>query len=252
MRAALAEAIEWGAQALVVKGDTTQRGRPNEWELASSLLAGTGLPVVTIEGNHETKLGSVDGTALMAAHGLRLSTTRPGLLDLPGVRIVAVPTARWHHDDGWIAEAISEEALELLRDAPPGVGCVVALHHYPQRFQHPTIYPSGIPGPPAARFLRRVAAARPATLVLAGHSHRHRRHDHGPLMIAETGSTKDFPGSWAGYTVHEGGIMQTTRRVMAPDAIRWTERGRRVLGGVWGIWAPGVRSHRCFTYTWPS
>jgi hypothetical protein len=71
-------------------------------------------------------------------------------------------------------------------------------------------------------------------------------------MIAETGSTKDFPGSWAGYTVHEGGIMQTTRRVMAPDAIRWTERGRRVLGGVWGIWAPGVRSHRCFTYTWPS
>jgi hypothetical protein len=30
-RAAIAEAIAWGADALVVKGDLTQRGRPNEW-----------------------------------------------------------------------------------------------------------------------------------------------------------------------------------------------------------------------------
>jgi hypothetical protein len=51
--------------------------------------------------------------------------------------------------------------------------------------------------------------------------------------------------------VHEGGIRQVTMRVADPEAIEWTERGRLVLGGVWGLWAPGWRSHRCFTHTWP-
>ena len=44
---------------------------------------------------------------------------------------------------------------------------------------------------------------------------------------------------------------QTTRRVMDPRAFAWTERGRRVIGGVWGVWSPGVRSHRCFSLRWP-
>lgn len=249
MQAALDEAVAWGAEALVVKGDITQRGRTHEWALAGAMIAGTGLPVVMIEGNHETKIGAVDGRSIMASFGLELAVGRASHLDLPGVRIVGAPTARWHHGDGRISDRVRDSAVALLESAPRGA--VVALHHYPQRFKHPTLYPSGMPGPEAALFLDAVARVHPATLVLAGHSHRHRRHDHGPLMVAETGSTKDFPGSWAGYTVHEGGIMQTTRRVMDPAAIAWTERGRQVLCGVWGVWAPGIRSHRCFTYLWP-
>src|SRR5581483_11367733 len=115
-------------------------------------------------------------------------------------------------------------------------GAVVALHQYPQRFHYPTFYPSGIPGPDAKLSLDAFAAAHPATLVLAGHTHRHRRHNYGPMVVAETGSTKDFPGSWAGYQVYEGGIMQTTRRIMDPAVIRWTERARHVIGGIWGVW----------------
>ncbi|MHB8662806.1 MAG: metallophosphoesterase family protein [Acidimicrobiales bacterium] len=250
MRAALAEAVAWGADAVVVKGDLTSHGRPHEWEGAGLLLHATGLPIVMIEGNHETKLGSVDGRAAMSRHGIDLAVNRPTSLDLPGVRIVGVPTARWHFGSGLIAGRVASEAVSLVADA--SAGAVIALHHYPQRFRYPTLYPSGMPGPHASSFLDALAAAHPATLVLAGHSHRHRRHDHGPLTVAETGSTKDFPGSWAGYTVHEGGIMQTTRRVMDPAAIAWTERGRGVLGGVWGVWAPGLRSHRCFSYVWPT
>ena len=252
MRAALREAVAWGAEALVVKGDVTQRGRQHEWDQAGALIEATGLPVVMIEGNHETKIGAVDGRAVMARHGIELAVGRATHLDLPGVRIVGAPTARWHHGDGRIADRVRRETVRLLEDVPATTGAVVALHHYPQRFRYPTLYPSGVPGPHAASFLDAVAATHPSTLVLAGHSHRHRRHDHGPLMLAETGSTKDFPGTWSGYTVHEGGIMQTTRRVMDPAAMRWTERGRRVLGGVWGVWAPGLRSHRCFTYVWPA
>ncbi len=250
LQAALDEAVAWGADALLVKGDMTQRGRVHEWERVGELLAATGLPVVMIEGNHETKLGSVDGRTIMATFGIELAVGRALALDLPGVRLIGAPTARWHHGNGRVSPEVAESALALAGSAPEGA--VVAFHHYPQRFRYPTLYPSGTPSWNAGPFLTALAHIHPASLVLAGHSHRHRRHDHGPLMVAETGSTKDFPGSWAGYTVHEGGILQTTRRVMAPAALGWTERGRRVLGGVWGVWAPGVRSHRCFTYQWPT
>ena len=50
-----------------------------------------------------------------------------------------------------------------------------------------------------------------------------------------------FPGTWAGYAVHEGGIRQVVRRVAAPDAIAWTDRTRHGLGGMWGLIAPGRR-----------
>jgi predicted phosphodiesterase len=251
LRAALDEALEWGADALLVKGDLTQRGRTHEWKAAGALLEKTGLPVVMIEGNHETKLGAVDGRRLMASCGIELAVHRPSVLDLPGVRVIGVPNARWHEGDGCIHPDVQKATLRLLDATPTGIGAVIALHHYPQRFRFPTLYPSGMPGPHATAFLNAVAEVKPDTLVLAGHSHRHRRHQHGPLAIAETGSTKDFPGSWAGYTVYEGGILQTTRRVMEPSAFAWTERGRRVLGGAWGLWAPGFRTHRCFAHVWP-
>ena len=249
MRAAIDEAVAWGAEALIVKGDLTKHGRLREWEVVATILGSVGLPMLVIEGNHETKQGAIDGSDFLARHGIDLTVGRAAYLDLPGVRIVAVPTAKLHKGSGEIVDRVSTEAVALVASAP--AGAVAVLHHYPQRFRHQTLYPSGIPGPGASRFLDAVASANPATLVLAGHSHRHRRHAHGPVAVAEVGSTKDYPGSWAGYTVHAGGIMQTTRRVMEPSAIRWTTRGRRVLGGVWGVWAPGLRSHRCFSYVWP-
>ena len=76
-------------------------------------------------------------------------------------------------------------------------------------------------------------------MVTSGHTHRHRARRHGPLLVTEVGSPKDYPGTWAGYLVYEGGIVQTVRRVMAPEAIRWTQRTARMFGGAWGRWSPG-------------
>jgi len=247
-RAAIEEAKAWGARALVVKGDLTQQGRPNEWSAVGALLGAAGVPVFAIEGNHETKRAAVDGRRAMAAAGVQL-VVRPTAFDLPGVRVVGVPTARWHGDPGWVTRDAAREAASLIADAP---AAIVALHHYPQRFLLPTLYPPGIPGPVARRALDLWAEANPNTLVIAGHTHRHRRRDYGPLVIAESGSTKDFPGTWTGYVVYEGGVLQVTRRVLAEGAMGWTEQGRRVLGGLWGVWSPGVRSHRCFSHTWPA
>ena len=96
-----------------------------------------------------------------------------------------------------------------------------------------------------------LAAANPATFVSAGHSHRNRRHRHSSLAVSEIGATMHYPGTWAGYAVHEGGIRQVVRRVAAPDAIEWTERTRRALLGLWAPWAAGSIGQRCFSHSWP-
>ncbi|HWW52798.1 MAG TPA: metallophosphoesterase [Acidimicrobiales bacterium] len=246
-RDAAAEARAWGAELIVLKGDLTQQATPDEWRTVGSLVASIG-PSVVIEGNHDTARKAVDGATILASFGVELHQ-RPWALDLAGVRIVVFPTAAWHVDEGTVDDDHLRAVAELVGAAPGAA--VVAMHHYPQRFRWPTMYPDGIPGPAAGRLLDALAEANPATLVLTGHSHRHRSHHHGPLVVAEVGSTKDYPGSWAGYAVHEGGIRQVTRRVAAPESIRWTEQGRRVMGGIWGVWAAGVRSHRCFTHVWP-
>jgi hypothetical protein len=113
-----------------------------------------------------------------------------------------------------------------------------------------TFWPPGIPGPESDRFLRQVAAANPSTLVATGHTHRHRRHVRHGLTVAEVGSPKDYPGTWTGYAIHEGGIRQVTRRVSDPAAMRWTDSTRVSYYGLWGRWSVGTIDQRCFTLSW--
>ncbi len=90
------------------------------------------------------------------------------------------------------------------------------------------------------RLVDELAAANPATLIVAGHTHRNRRYPVRGLTVSEVGSTKDYPGVWAGYSIYEGGIRQVVYRVAEPAAIAWTELTRRALGGIWGLVEPGT------------
>lgn len=248
-RAALAEAVAWGAEALVAKGDLTYQGRPQQWAEVGRLLAGAGLPVAAVLGNHDVGPRAVDGRPILAAAGIEVPHD-PYAVDLPGVRIVMAHTAVAHRHHGAVPGRQRDQLADLLTGAPGAA--FLAMHHYPQRFQVPLAYPPGIAGEQSRALLDTVAAANPATFVSAGHTHRNRRRRFGPLVVTEVGATMHYPGAWAGYAVHEGGIRQVVRRVAAPDAIAWTEHSRRALLGLWGVIAPGLRSHRCFVHPWPA
>jgi hypothetical protein len=125
------------------------------------------------------------------------------------------------------------------------------MHHQPHRNPLP-FYPPGHESGAAKRFLDAVAEANPATLVTAGHTHRNRGWRHGPLRVTEVGSPKDYPGAWAGYIVHEGGIQQVVRRIADPSCLDWIEYTRRAVLGAWGRWSPGRLRERCFTHDWPN
>ena len=249
LAAAVAELADWGAQLLVAKGDVTDHGDAEEWKVAAQLLSGPGLPVLVIPGNHDAGKGAIDPTDILAGAGISFSSGPPSAHDLPGCRLVLGDTTVAGHNSGTIA-ASREEVVRLAAEADGPA--LVAIHHHPQRHRVLTHPPRGIPGTEAVPFLDGLAAANPATMVITGHSHRHRMHRWGPLVVAEVGSPQDFPGTWAGYVVHEGGIRQVVRRVAAPGALAWTESTRGCFAGLWGRWAPGTLEQRCFSHPWPT
>jgi predicted phosphodiesterase len=248
-RAALDEALAWGAQAVVVKGDLTRDGEPVEFREAGQLLASLPVPVEVTLGNHEFHDKRTEPWPLLAESGIEVGR-EPWARDLPGIRVILGHT--WRRDSRWgRMEARQRRQIAELAAAAPGAA-FVALHHHPQRWRVPNQYPPGIPGPAARALLDALTEANPATIVTSGHTHRHRLHRHGSLLAAEVGSTKDYPGTWAGYAVYEGGIRQTVRRVAATEAISWTEGTFWAMGGLWGRWSPGRLEDRCFSHSWPS
>ena len=155
----------------------------------------------------------------------------------------------WHrHNSGRISHVV--DAVEVALHDAPGPA-LLAIHHHLQHWPWVPDKPSGIFPWTAHRFLDRVAAANPATLVTSGHAHRLRRRQHGPVAVTVTGSTKDYPGSWAGYEVYETGVVQIARRIMAPDVVSWTESSAGTVFGMWGRWSPGRLADRSFSHLWP-
>ena len=246
-RAALREARAWGADELVVKGDLVDHSHPEWWAQAASVLGELDVPISVVPGNHEwSGRGDRDPADGLARHGLDL-VTDVAHRDRPGVRVVLLDSSIPGEDPGRVSDVL-ERTLALARDTD--LPLLVAMHHQPTRWRIPTYLPAGIPGPEADHFLRALGQANPRTIVTSGHTHRHRRRHVGPVTVTEVGSTKDFPGTWAGYEVHEGGIVQTVHRVAEPSCIRWTDHTRRAALGVWQLWSPGRLGDRCFTRTW--
>lgn len=246
-RAALREARAWGADELLVKGDLVDHSHAGWWDAAASVLDELDVPISVVPGNHEwSGRGDRDPAAGLARHGHTL-VQGVAHLDRPGIRVVLLDSAIPGQDPGRLADLL-DDTLALARGTQ--LPLLVAMHHQPMRWRIPTYLPAGVPGPEADRFLRALGRANPRTLVTSGHTHRHRRRHVGPVTVTEVGSTKDFPGTWAGYEVHEGGIVQTVRRIAEPSCIRWTDHTRRAAFGVWQLWSPGRLTDRCFTRTW--
>ena len=246
-RAAVDEAVAWGAELLVVKGDICDETRDWTWDQVAKLFVDVPVPVAMLPGNHDTgRLRHFEPEEGAARHGLAM-TRGVEHLDVPGLRIVLVDSAV--PGTGWGRVAQHADAVTTLA-AEAGGGVFVATHHQPQRFRVPLYWPHGIPGPDAARFARAVVAANPRVMASSGHTHRNRRRRVQGLTWTEVAATNHFPGVWAGYRVFEGGIMQTVRRTAGHDTLAWTEHTRDMLGGVWALWATGTMADRCFALRW--
>jgi predicted phosphodiesterase len=265
--AAIDELRHWGAELLLVKGDITLDARAHDWETFGRLVEAAGVPVMATAGNHDQVLhvseppwgrlvGQVArhlGPPIPPDEGRAVAGLPPAggvqVRDVPGLRIVLVDTSMPGQRRGQVATHLDELA-DAVGSAPGPA--FIALHHQLMTTPVPTYIPMGLDRDQSVALLDRVVAANPAVLVTSGHTHRHRRRDHGPAVVTEVGSPKDYPGTWAGYVVHEGGIRQVVRRIGRPDVMRWTDRSADAAFGLWGRWSPGTLADRCFTHTWPT
>ena len=249
-RAAITEAAAWGAGLLIVKGDVTQDGTREQWADAGRILRAAPMPTVLIPGNHDRGLKrTVEPWIAAADEGLRM-VRGVEAFDHEGLRVVLADSTRPSRHGGRTNHFLPDltDALAVSDGGPRGA--LLALHHQLQRTPWPEGWPPGVPPWQALPLLQAVLATRRATSITTGHTHRHRRHRHGPLTITQVGSTKDFPGVWAGYAVHEGGIRQVVRRVTAADCLGWTEHTREAVAGAWPWIGAGHRSYRCLSVTW--
>ncbi len=248
VRAAIAEIVAWGPDLLVIKGDLVDHHRPAEYELLAGLLEGVPFPIVLMPGNHDGG-NYLDETAPATLSTLGLDwVDHVDHVDLPGVRLVAANSVWPGKNRGRLGPRLAD-LTEQLATAPGPV--LLAVHHQPMPWPVPHYPPTGMLWPDSTRALDAIAATNPATLMTCGHSHRHRRREHGPIVITEVGSPKDHPGTWAAYEAYSTGIVQTVRRVADPASLRWTEKTWDTLLTLWSRWAVGRLGDRCFSHQWP-
>jgi Icc protein len=247
--AAIDAAAAWGATRLIAKGDMVNRASREEWDVVADLVAhaaASGLDTDLIAGNHEgTPAREVDHHVAMAHHHLGPADAARAL-DVPGLRVVLLDTTRPDRHRGRL-----DHATEVIGDLCGGRRVLVVQHHFPQPLPVPHFWPPTVGWSESRRFLDALDRAAPGALLTAGHSHRHRRRMHRSITITEVGSARDYPGTWAGYVVHEGGIRQVVRRIAEPACIAWTHYTRRAALGAWGQWSPGRVGDPCFTHGWP-
>jgi hypothetical protein len=243
--AAIEEWTSWGSRHVVFKGDLVDHGARAEWDTLASLLETVPQPWTLMLGNHETmKRGRLQATDVLTEMGLPTAPVRT--TDLPGLRIVLVETAIDDRGHGRVRDAASAADAVGETELP----CLVVIHHHIQRLPVPTFWPPGIASISGNRFVRSLRRANPKILITSGHSHRHRKRLIAGVPHVEVGSVKDYPGVWAGYVVHEGGLRQVVRRVCPPDCLQWTDKTRSVMLGAWKVFSPGTLGDRCFVYRW--
>lgn len=236
--AAVAEIEAVGVDAVFAKGDLTTSGTEEEYAAFLDTYQGTfGDRLTHVRGNHD------------AYEGQAYADWPVQRVDLPGVTVVLLDTVIPRRSSGGLTREQLDELDAIAADADRPV--VVLGHHHvwdPRSAERPDTY-FGI-HPDWSERLVEVAARRPAIVgYFAGHTHRNRVRrfpQTGAMAWAEVACVKDYPGTWAEYRVHEGGVVQLHRRISTPDALSWTERTRSMYLGMYPGYAFGTLADRCF------
>ncbi len=235
--AAVAEIVALDPDALVVKGDLTSTGTDAEVDAFLSSYAPLAERMTWVRGNHES------------FHRQARGEVPTQEVVLPGVRLAVIDTSV----DGAEGGRVGDDQLAWLDDlaASSDRPVVVLGHHHvwdPGSATRPDRY-FGVCPDDSERLVALVARRPRIVAYLAGHTHRNRVQRFGltgAVPWVEVACVKDYPGAWAEYRVHEGGILQVVHRISSPEALAWTEKTRHMYDGLYADYALGTLADRCF------
>ena len=244
-RAAVEEMVAIDPAAVIVKGDLSLDGAPEEWAAFEDCYRppfGDRLHVV--RGNHDS---------------YRHQDAYAGdqRIDLPGVTIALLDTAIPGSTTGNVT---TEQADWLDALAGDATNPVFVMGHHQQWIAGVSADPReakrsddyfGLHPDASDRLDEVCSRHRSIVAYAAGHTHRHRVRSMtvSGVPSIEVGCTKDFPGTWAEYRVYAGGIMQVVHRMSTPEALAWSEPCRGLYADFdidYGSYALGDLADRCF------
>ncbi len=237
-RAAVAEMVALDPDAVVVKGDLTANGTSEEYAAFRAVYEPAfGSKLTVLRGNHESY-----NRALFAKETMQE-------VFLPGVILAVLDTSI----DGVVAGTVTADQLDWIDELGARADRPVLLfghHHLGDRNSEEKADRTFGIDVDASDALLEVVARRPRIRgYFAGHTHRNRVRRFAPtgdVPWVEVACVKDYPGAWAQYQVHEGGIVQVLHRISSPEALAWTEQTRHMYGGLYRDYAFGHLQDRCF------
>jgi Icc protein len=249
-RAALAEVRRLRPDLVILNGDLTDRGRPDEVSRALELLRGTGRPALVTRGNHDRRFHDADAECGGDGDCLRsqaFAERPPGDHALTSVArvgrrvaVVGLDSCDPESGDGRLdlggQLAWLDTTLTQLRRE--GRKVIVCFHHHvanQANATHPPPLVFGVRADRGGLDALRVIGAHDVPLTLHGHTHRNflARDPLAPrTWFLENGATKEYPAGYALLHVHEDGIVRTFHRPVDPFTRDWT---RTSAGQIWGM-----------------
>ncbi|MGW7386343.1 metallophosphoesterase [Streptomyces sp. NPDC054794] len=247
-RALVDEARRRGADLLLAAGDISAGGAPRDLAEARAILNGFGdhgRDYFVVRGNHDRprperggRAGD-GGDAFCRGFG---EEDGPGYFarDVAGLRIIGLDTYE-KRGNGADAGGLGAEQLSWLRrrlranaEQP-----TVVFGHHPLTVRD-SLFPVSAGqrlGRRQARSILEAYAAAPGVFLHhAGHTHRNKR-TVLPLAphvtLQEVGAAKEYPGGFSLLRIHSGGYALNFYKARGPEALDWSERSRRMAGGLW-------------------
>lgn len=222
--------------AVIVKGDLTEDGTAGEFAAFEETYGVFGDRLHTVRGNHDSYRGQSEYTG-------------DAWIELPGISVALLDTARPQMATGRIDDPQFEWLDAQLNACTTPV---ILMGHHQQWVEGPRSDDYFGLHPDCSDQLSDMCARHKNVIAYtAGHTHRHRVRTmpRAHIPTVEIGCVKDFPGTWAEYRVHEGGVMQVVHRISSPDALSWSNRCRHLysdFGTDYQTYAMGTLQERCF------
>lgn len=249
---AIADMNAAGLDAVFIKGDITDRGKPGEFADAAAAFGKIASPWHAILGNHDYYALN-DSSEEVDGYGLLGQEPAPKVVDLDGWRVVLVDSVEpGNHRGRILPDQIQWLDETLATAARDGCPVMLMMHHQPvpPAFASGVINKIGIPPEHSVPLFDCVANHESVKGVLIGHTHRNRvRRYLGARNIpfAEVNCTKDYPGGWAKYRLDEdGSFRQEVQRTSSARAREHSRRCGKMAEGRYRRFAIGTLDDRCF------